>query len=161
MPFQVVRYDQGSGPGTIGFSTLGLGRFPLSSPTSGRAIRHELLMIAPKTMESSAIPSLLLQVGSAAVKGRRALVRGDVIGPYGPLLPGTSLEALYVTSPVYFPDDFAIFEGDDQPVVIAWLAPISASEANYVASHGWDAFEGRLAEQGPNLTDFGREAMHL
>lgn len=161
MPFQVVRFDKGSSPGIISFATLGLGGFPLSSPTSGRAIRHELLMLAPKEMESSAIPSLLLQVGSAALQGRRALVRGDVIGPHGRLLPETSLEALYVTAPVYLPDEFATCEGEDGPVVVAWLVPISASEANYVANKGWDAFEDRLVEQDPDLTDFSRAAIQL
>lgn len=161
MPFQVVRFEKGSGPGTISLATLGLGRHLLTSPTSGREIRHELLILAMKGMESGAIPSLLHQVGSAALRGHRALLRGDVIGPHGPLVAGSSMEALYVTAPVYFPDEFATYADAEGPVVIAWLVPISASEADYVARHGWSAFEDRLVEQDPDLTDFARQAMRL
>lgn len=161
MPFQVVRFERGSGPGTISFATLGLGRYPLTSPTSGRDIRHELLVIAPTDLASSTIPSLLHQVGNAAIRGRRALVRGDVVGPQGPLVAGSTLEALYVTAPVYFPDNMATYEGGDSHVVIAWLVPITAIEADFVARKGWDAFEDLLVERDPDLTDFGRSSMQL
>lgn len=117
MPFQVVRLGDPSNSETISFASLGLGRYPLASPASGRVIRHELMMLVPATMQSSPVPSLIHQVGSAAIHGQKPLLRSDVIGPYGPLVPGSFLEALYVIV------QFATYEGDDGPMVIAWLVP--------------------------------------
>lgn len=159
MPCQVVRFGRGSGPGTISFATLGLSRYPLSSPTSGRAIRHELLIIASETMDARSVPGLLAQVASAALESRQALVRGQVIGPAGPLQPGLEMEALYVTGPAYFPDEFATFEDADGTIVLVWLVPISATEADYVSSFGWESFEDLLVQRDPDLTDWTRKAM--
>jgi hypothetical protein len=71
------------------------------------------------------------------------------------------MEAFYVTMPVYFPDDFATCDSPDGPIVIAWLVPIFPAEAKYVADHGWEAFEDRLVEQDPDLTEFTRKPMVL
>jgi hypothetical protein len=161
MPFQVVRFAGGSDADSVGYATLGLSRYPLSSPTSGRAIQHELFMLAPESLSPDLVVSLLLQVGSAALRARRALLRGDVVGPAGPLVPGSALTALYVTMPVYFPDDFATFSGDDGDVVVAWLVPISTQEADFVSRQGWDAFEDRLLEHDPDLVDFERSGLSL
>ncbi len=61
--------------------------------------------------------------------------------------------------PAYFPDEFATCRSADCPIVIACLVPISAAEAQYGARSGWSAFEDRLVEQGPDLTEFRREPM--
>ena len=63
--------------------------------------------------------------------------------------------------PAYFPDDFATFEGGHDPIVIAWLVPISRAEASFVAQRGWGAFEDVLVEQNPDLTDFYRGSTKL
>ncbi len=55
--------------------------------------------------------------------------------------------------PVYFPDDFAVYKGNDDQIVVAWLVPISSNEASYVRQHGWRAFEKRLVENDPDLTN--------
>lgn len=161
LPFQVVRYTRGAGPDTVAFSTLGLSRFGLRSPTSGREIRHELLMVVPESLKDGPVPGLLQQVGMGALKSGRALLRGDLIGPHGPLFPGSSMEALYVAMPAYFPDEFASCVEDGQAVAIAWLIPVSVTEAKYLAVHGWDAFEDRLVERDPDLTDVYRASLRL
>ncbi|MFI6717728.1 suppressor of fused domain protein [Kribbella sp. NPDC050470] len=161
MPFQIVRFDQGSDDKTVSFATLGLGRYPLRSTTTARTFRHELLLLAPNKLARGPLPSLLQPIGQACIQDGRALLRGDVLGPRGPLLAGSQMEAFYVAMPAYFPDEFATCEGPDGPVVISWLVPIAAPEAHYVARHGWEAFEDRLVEQDPDLTDFGRHPMKL
>ena len=103
MPFQVVRFSGGSDVDSVGYATLGLSRHRLTSPASGRSIRQELFMLAPDSMTPDWIVSLLLQVGSVAVRTQRALLRGNVIGPAEALVPDSGLTALYVTMPVYFP----------------------------------------------------------
>lgn len=91
----------------------------------------------------------------------RALLRGDVIGPGGPLVHSPAMEALYVGMPVYLPEEFATYSSDDSSVVIAWLIPISRAEANYVTRKGWKAFEDRLAADDPNLMDVHRLSLAI
>lgn len=159
MPFQIVRFAGGSDEDSMGYSTLGLHRTPLISPVSGRAIRQELLMLAPRAMPPEHVASVLFQVGSRVLATGQPLLRGHVLGPAGPVVPGSTLTALYVTMPVYFPDDFATFPDPSGDVVIAWLAPISTAEAGYVGRHGWEAFEDQLVEHDPDLVDFERPSL--
>jgi hypothetical protein len=161
MPFKIVRFSGGSDADSVGYTTLGASEHRLLSTTSGRAIRQELLMLAPDSLSPDVVVSLLYQVGTMALRSGRALLRGHVIGPAGALAPGSELTALYVTMPVYFPDEFATFSSENGDVVIAWLAPISTSEADFIARHGWDAFEDELAKQDPHLVDFQRSGMKV
>lgn len=161
MPFQVVRFTGGSDAESVGYATLGLSRYPLLPPDSERAIRQELFMLAPDSLSPDRVVSLLLQIGSAALGAQRALLRGNVIGPAGALVPGSDLTALYVTVPVYFPDEFATFTGADDDIVVAWLVPTTTGEAEYISRVGWPAFEDKLAEQDPDLVDFQRRGMRL
>ncbi|MDQ0577190.1 suppressor of fused domain protein [Agromyces albus] len=75
------------------------------------------------------------------------------------MFPGATTSALYVTAPVYFPDEFATVREAGHDVVIAWLVPITTSEAEYVKAHGWERFEDVLVEQAPDLIDFSRAAV--
>jgi Suppressor of fused protein (SUFU) len=156
VPFQIVRFGQGPAPGTITFATLGLSRHGMPSETSGRVIFHEFVMCVPEALRNGPLPSILQQVGLDVLATARPLLRGEVVGPRGPLVPGSSLEALYAAAPVCFPDGFGQCEDADRSVAIAWLVPISLREARYVAEHGWDAFEDRLVEAQPDLTDVCR-----
>lgn len=160
MPFQIVKFSAGPDADFVSYSTLGLSntRFVLSQ--SGRHIHLELLMLASPGTPTDTVVSLLYQVGTAALSSGRPLLRGNVIGPAGPLAANSEMTALYVTMPVYFPDEFATYRGESD-VVIAWLVPISSQEADYVASHGWDAFEDQLVDQDPDLVDFMRPGMNL
>lgn len=160
MPFLVVGFPTGSGSGTVSFATLGLGRYPQLAP-SGKEIRVELLMIVPARLRDGPIPSLLQQVGMEVLSTGRPLLRGDVIGPRGTLVPGSNMSAMYATLPVYFPDDFAIYDDGGTQIGVIWLVPISTREANYVRSHGWRAFEDRLVEVDPDLTDIFRPSMAI
>lgn len=156
MPFQVARFPHGSGSGTVSFATLGLSRYPLRD-ASGKEIRHELLMIVPERLREGVIPGLLQQVGQESLSAARPLLRGEVIGPRGALVAGSEMEAMYVAIPVYLPDDFAVY--DDEQIVIAWLVPISPSEADFVKSHGWRVFEKCLVKADPDLTDIFRPSL--
>ena len=90
-----------------------------------------------------------------------ALLRGDVIGPGEPLVEGAEVSALYVTAPCYFPVEFGGYSDQEGEIVIAWLAPITTEEADYIIGHGWNAFEDVLADQDPELVDFGRSGVPL
>jgi len=162
VPFQVARFAHGPVAGTRVFSTLGLSDYPLPSRASDKLIRHELVMLAREVFGERNIPGLLQQVGLEALRKSSPYLRGDVIGPRGPLFNGSEMRALYVAMPVYFPDSFAVFEPPDgEPIVMGWLVPILEREAAYVRAKGWEAFEDVLARDKPDVSDFGRPSISL
>jgi len=160
LPFQVVRFKGSIIPGCTAFATVGLSQQPLPSRRSDRDIRHEFVMLVPDRLREGPVPGLLQQVASQVLASESALLRGDVVGPRGPLFAMSRMEALYAAVPVYLPDDFASCEIEDgTDVAIVWLVPISRSEAEYVNGRGWDAFEERLVEVDPDLTDVDRDPL--
>lgn len=155
LPFQVVRFAPGALSGCVVFSTLGLSSTVLPSRRSGKPVRHEFMMIVPERFREGPVPGLLQQVGLDVLASGSALLRGDVLGPHGSLLAMSKMEALYAAIPVYLPDEF----GQVDDVVIVWLVPVSRSEADFVAARGWPAFEERLIDVDPDLTDVDRVPM--
>lgn len=159
MPFHVAHLQNSATPEQTVYSTLGLSNFALASRRSGKVIRHELVMLTYFDESELGVPGVLQQVGLSAIESGEAYLRGDVIGPRGPLRSGSKMEALYISAPAYFPDEFAVCELETATVVFAWLIPIGANEAAYVRSHGWNAFEERLVEENPDLLDLQRPEM--
>lgn len=161
LPFYVLRFNQVPLPGVVAYATLGLGRHAVESRVSDNWIRLELLILLREDQAEGPFPGILQDVALGSVLSGRPLLRGDVIGPHGPLVPGSAMEALYVTMPVYFADEFATATESGEQVVIAWLVPISVQEANFVGQHGWSAWEDLLVEVDPDLTDISRDSLLL
>lgn len=160
IPFQVVKYSGGPFPNTVTYSTLGLSNEKLASPVSIKQIRQELIFISYSSFGDKNVPGILQQVGLRALKSKNSYLRGEVIGPYGPLFKASELEALYVTIPVYFPDSFHTFNSKSSiSVVQSWLVPITSKEANFVKQNGWDKFEDILEDMNPDLVDFYRTSV--
>jgi hypothetical protein len=155
--FQVVRFSADVAGG-IPFSTLGVSRYRLKSP-SANVIRQELLMLVPRSLGDGPVPSILRQVGEDVIKSGTALLRGDVIGPKGKVFDRSTMEALYVASPVYLPDGFAVCQTSDDPVVMTWLVPITHAEAHFIFANGWSKFEDYLVEFDPDLVNIYRESI--
>jgi hypothetical protein len=162
MPFQVARFDFSTIRNCRAFATLGLSGHALRSRQSGRGIRLELLMLVRGSERSMGIPSLLQGIGIKLVQNNMAVLRGEVVGPHGPLWIGSPLEALYATSPAYLGDGAAAFELEDgSRCALVWLVPITADESVYVRSHGWEAFEEALVREDPDLLSTTREGMRV
>jgi hypothetical protein len=156
-PFHVLRFSGGPLANAVTYSTLGLSDTPLPSPVSPKQVRHELLFMARPAFGDRNIPALLHQVGTEALGRGRPYLRGDVIGPRGTLMPGTAMEALYVSLPVYLPDSFATYRSPaGVACVLAWLVPITRDEAAFVKTGGWDAFEDQLVRVDPDLLNLSR-----
>lgn len=156
MHTQILQFQDSSLDGVVAYSTLGLARHELISPSSGKPIRLELLMMVRRGDFERFVPSLLQQLADESIQEGRALLRGEVIGPRGMLDPNTSLTALYVCAPAYQPDEFSICHDPDGPIVIAWLIPLFPEEANFALTHGWEALEDLLVEHEPDLSDWHR-----
>ncbi len=160
VPFSVVDFAQGPRPKTVTFSTLGLSKTPLHSRTTGKTIHHELVIALPESMRQGPVPGILQQVGQGLIADGHALLRGDVIGPRGPLFSDSpKMEALYASPPVYFPDGFATYHDEDRDIVFVWLIPIARAEAEFIRTLGWNRFEDELVRANPDLTDPGRRTV--
>lgn len=152
--FQVVRLREGPIAESVTLSTLGLSNWRLKSPRSSKFIRHEFIVLQRADAEPKNLLPILEQIGLEAVASGRAYLRGDVIGPRGPLFAGSQFDALYVSMPAYFPEQFSsVLTEKIGSVIFAWLVPITRREATYVATAGWTQFEEKLAQENPDLLD--------
>lgn len=159
MPFQVVEYEEGKPfEGTITYSTLGFSNIALNKGNSAGVIRHELFLSLPVELKNSNAPAVLQQVGMIVLSKDKAYSRGDVIQGEGYLFEGYKFNTLYVSSPVYFPDDFHVYEGTETVVQIS-LFPIFDEEAKFIEANGWEAFEDILEQKEADLIDLSRGSM--
>lgn len=157
LPFQVVQTAGGPHAGTTTFSTLGLSKTALCGGRSGKAIRHELIMIVPSDAIPPNIVGILQQAGTEALASDHAYLRGEVLGPRGVLFEGYEPKALYACIPVYFPEDFAGLNSQESgEVVFVWLVPLLDEEVAFVQSNGWKAFEQKWMIENPDLVDYRR-----
>ncbi|EPD53269.1 hypothetical protein HMPREF1210_01000 [Paenisporosarcina sp. HGH0030] len=160
LPFQIVKFSKGPFQKTTTYSTLGLSNHILASPENEMEIRQELIMVSYSEFGDEGIPGILHQVGMSILKDHSALLRGDVIGPYGSLFDDSNLEALYSSIPVYFHDSFHSYDIDtNSSILMTWLIPITSQEAGFISKQGWDSFEDILEEKDPDLVDFYRESI--
>ena len=160
VPFKVVACKDGAIKGVTTFVTLGLSDVELASAVSEKLIRQELLIAVRSDDETKGVPSILQQIGSQALQKGSAYLRGDVIGPRGPLFEGSRLHALYSTLPVYYPQPFGTCVGPDgNHIVMTWMVPITTSEAEYIRKHGWSKFEDCLERRNPDLLDLERPSL--
>ncbi len=121
---------------------------------------QELVFVAKKNFGDENIPGILMQVADMVLNSGKLLFRGDLIGPAGPIFEDSDLEALYVTAPAYFDDDFQMVHLEpNKDTIIVWLVPITKKEAEYVEKYGWEKFEDLLEEYDPDLTDFYRKSI--
>jgi hypothetical protein len=153
----VVRFPDRPEPGVVTYSTLGLSKQALAMP-GGREVRQELVFAAHDRYPADAIASFLLSFAEY-IRSRRALLRGDVVGPADPIIPGAPMTAVYASLPVVWPDGFATDRASTPPTVLVWLIPLRSEEAAQVKTGGWNAFEDRLEASDPDLFDLDRPAV--
>ncbi len=162
MPFQIGRFQDGVLPGVTTYATIGLSKHSLRSRTSGRGIHQELMLSVNSQIASAIFPALIHQLAMGKLERGEAILRGDVIGPQGPVIPESSLEAFYAAIPVYYDDAFSAVDLESGiRAVMVWMVPIGTTEADFVAEAGWSAFESKLSEQDPDLMDLKRNQIRL
>jgi hypothetical protein len=147
---QVIKVSNQPVPGVIAYSTLGMSRTQL--PMRGqRMVRQELLFAAYERYSPPKVASFLLTFCKHALSEGRALLRGDVVGPHKPLIPGVTADSVYCTLPVAFDPRLATFSGSEPPTVFVWLLPITNAESRFVRLNGWNNFENILDRESPDL----------
>jgi hypothetical protein len=142
--------------------TAGLSRRHLGLPNGG-ALHQEFVMHVPTDDYPARAAGLLFQVAGEVVRRRAGVQHGQVIGPRGPLFPGSQTTAMVAISPRYLPESFAVChtESGSVPVVLTWLVPITTGEAEVIQKSGWGTLEQAFAAQDPDLADPGRAEVAL
>lgn len=156
LPFQVVSFEEGRIEGTGVLSTLGLSNFPLRTDEGTSWLRQELVAMFRLSDGPRNMPGVLQQLGMEALRRERAFALGEVLGPRGKLREGATVSAFYVALPIYLPDSFHVCRSTPEPVVFAWLVPITDEEAEFVRTRGRDAFEDALESADPDVFDLSR-----
>lgn len=154
----VARFCDQPVEGMNTYVTLGLSHHALSMPKE-REVRQELVFSVFDTVSSDDVVSFLLSFSGFILEKHEALLRGQVVGPAGPIISGSLMNAVYASMPVMFDDEFATFDGTSPSTVLVWLIPIFENEAKYVQEHSWEAFEDILEQQDPDLWDLNRGAV--
>jgi hypothetical protein len=155
-PFQVLSFRGTPVPEATTIATAGLSGHILEQPR-GPKIRQEFVACTYHKNANEEFAGIIDHVGRQILLEHKALLRGEVLGPAGPIVPGSTLEALLCASPWYWEDDgFSRYSGLTPAVLIVWLVPISCDEANFIQNNGIDVFEDLIAKREPDLFDLGR-----
>lgn len=152
---QVVSFDGQPEVGVRTFATLGLSRH-IVDLSGARQIRQERLMSANETFSSGAVAGLVLSLAEHVLQRGKALLRGEVIGPWKLVVAGSTLTEIYVTNPSPFDSSLTEFVSELPASVFAYLIPITQAEAALVRERVWNWFEDELERQNPDIWDLVR-----
>jgi hypothetical protein len=155
---RVVSFADQPYAGVRTYVTLGLSRRPLPMPRH-REVRQEIVFVAGDRHPAEQAASFLLTFAEHVRGQKRALLRGDVVGPGPRLIPGVALNAVYAAIPVLHDESFATFSGSEPPTVFVWAVPLHAAEAKLVRRIGWEEFEDLLESRDPDLADLDRASL--
>lgn len=158
-PFQVALFEKSPLPGVRVLCTLGLSHVPLRVGQGTRRLRQELVAMFRETEGPRNLPGILQQLGIEALGRDAAYALGDVIGPRGALRIGATVSALYTALPVYLPESFHVCRSTPEPVVFAWMVPITDAEAVFARDRGRDACEDALESVDPDVLDTTRNSI--
>lgn len=142
---------------TVGTNSL-LGD-PLNNPH--HALNQELIFMCYKHFLDERLIKLIALIAGDVKASGFPLSRGSILGPAGPILPTTTMEALYNSSPSYYEPEFHHLNVECVDIDFFWLIPIYRIEAEWIVKHGGDEFESLLEAQDPDLLDLTRSPLSL
>ena len=141
------------------YLTLGVSNFEFHRYAE-KKYKQEYLFAAHKSFNKSDIASMLLTFSQSIIEKRIALLRGEVIGEKQ-LISDIQANALYVSIPVFWDDEFDTFYGSTPPTSFIWLMPIMSDEYHFIKSNGWNAFEDKLEVTDCDFWNLNRESVFL
>ena len=117
----------------------------------------EFVVLAP-----AADPVLVEMLGALAsvnADPARRLGVGSLLALPRPWTAGARAEHLLVLPPYPFGPGFEAFEHGARRIVVLWLVPITASEAQHVREEGYEALEQLIAAGSANVVDPARASL--
>jgi hypothetical protein len=151
---QAVAFRDRPRKGAMTLCGLGLGHHQFHSPRG--PVRQELLVSCWDRFVSARLAGILPIAAQYALDQHAALQPWQVLGPAGPLIPGSALEALLCLQPLLFPESFAVCRDTNPPTEFVWLAPISRQEVADVRSGRGEELLARWERGEVDILDWGR-----
>ena len=155
-PLQVICFPDKPMLGAKTLCTLGLSKHEFCSEIGH--YRQELVIAAWDRFVTVEFAATLAAVGTRVLDAHWAIGIGEVIGPAGPILPGSELEAILCLHPDPFPTGFATCAATDPPTSFSWLVPISAKEASEVNNGEIEQLLLRWKREATDLLDLYRKS---
>lgn len=142
----IAYFENQPNEGITSYVSLGLSNHVLYL-TESKDIRIELLISLYNNYLKENIVDVLLSVSEEILTKHRAPLRGNVIKTKSTFLNNLNVAGFYITHPVFFEEDFWVYENSEPSVVFLWLIPINQKEINFIELNGWDKFEDLLEEK--------------
>jgi len=135
------------------------------SETIGPPCGVELLFAFNKKHQAPDAVKLLAAAAefvlNAVAQRGSSLHGGEVLGPAGPLVPGSSLEAFVTCDPVFHPPQLRECGTERGPIRVWWLLPISRGEAAFIEKRGVVDFLKAVESQDPEVLNLMRAPLDL
>lgn len=142
--FQVLRFRNQPNSGITTFCTLGMSRAKLHLPNL-RLVKLEFIFsIKEGLYDDEDVASFLLTFTQSIIESGTAVLRGEVIGPGPPIFSNCKSNNIYCSIPVFFGDEFDLFDSKPIQTVFVWLIPLTETDANFIKVNGWRRFEDEL-----------------
>ncbi len=125
------------------YISLGLSKhiFNINKIKEGRI---ELLISLYTKYSRDEISELILDISDRILKTHEAPLRGSLIEHKSSFLEKYKIEGFYVTHPVFFEEEFWVYENSTPDTIFIWLIPLFFEEINYIKLNGWNKFEDLL-----------------
>ncbi len=139
--------------GAVTWVTAGLG----GRTVKGAALQRELSFCCYERFAGTAIGKVVAGVAQRILETGAPHFWGDLLDGFP--VAGTRMTALYVAQPVFWPHGFETIPPEKPAVWVAWLVPVTASEAGHIGRFGFHDFDIRIEEEDADLMDLGRKAL--
>ncbi|MBI3653227.1 MAG: suppressor of fused domain protein [Acidobacteria bacterium] len=161
-PFEIMEYWDTSCTDAVVLVTVGLSDFSEESIADPRlTLNQELVFICYENFYSQELVKLLGSIARETKASGSPLSKGNILGPAGPILTTTTMEAFYISIPFYLEQGFHRLQDGCIEIEFIWLVPIYRAEAEGITNHNTDEFEALLENQDPNLLDLSRPLVIL
>ena len=119
----------------------------------------EYVLLAPE--QDPSLAEMLAAVAIVNADSEEGLGAGSVVALPRPWLRGSFANHLLVVPPYGFDPDFGVYENeeDGRRVVVLWLLPITAAEAEFARQNGHEALEKLIEEARANVTNPRRPSL--
>lgn len=140
----LVRYSYEPEHEWVVLGSFGLGRLPLVQ-SNGAELRQEVLVCWPAEDLTDSLLTHIYSIAQTIAVTGVSLGRGALVPiPAEPALNSDRDEpyvAWYASVPYFLPSTGVVCEAVTPPLLLTWLLPVYASEVEFIAANGVEAFE--------------------
>lgn len=127
------------------YTSLGLSNYVLFR--NNKKYRMEIVFGAENTFDKISISKFLLNFVESLIQSQVSPYKGDFFRFGESIYPQSSMNSLYVTTPIFYPEEFQTLEIKGEKIIFPWVFPIYEQEVDYIIEKGYGNFESLLEEK--------------